>query len=174
MDAEYKDCYFEDETTVEKAKEIILEELLKIAEKNAEIDYPKENEDVQSTSSSSSFKDAMNSFKAKRAKLDGKANLRSLAEKVIEKYASEPPLNDGENTYKYWKHKSESIDPMERYLAQVAEIYLTPPASSADIERLFSTAGDIFTNETNRLKPENGEKKLFCRENFPLLKLQYD
>ena len=46
--------------------------------------------------------------------------------------------------------------------------------TSADVERLFSTAGDIFTNEQNRLLPENGEKKLFCRENFPLLKLQYD
>ena len=63
---------------------------------------------------------------------------------------------------------------MERYLSQVAEIYLTPPATSADVERLFSTAGDIFTNEQNRLLPENGEKKLFCRENYPLLKLQYD
>ena len=50
----------------------------------------------------------------------------------------------------------------------------------ADVGRLFSTAdvettaGDIFTNEKNRLLPENGEKILFCRENFPLLKLQYD
>ena len=63
---------------------------------------------------------------------------------------------------------------MERILAQVAEIFLTPPGTSSDVERLFSTAGDIFTNEQNRLLPKNGEKKLFCRENFPLLKLQYD
>ena len=93
---------------------------------------------------------------------------------VIENYCSEAPLDDGQSTFQYWKHKSESIDPMERYLAQVAQIYLTPTATSADIERLFSTAGDIFTNEKNRLLPENGEKILFCRENFPLLKLQYD
>ena len=47
-------------------------------------------------------------------------------------------------------------------------------ADSADVERLFSTAGDIFTNEQNRILPENGEKKLFCRgENFPLMKLQW-
>ena len=93
---------------------------------------------------------------------------------VLENYCSESPLDDGESTFKYWKHKSESIDPMERILAQVAEIYLTPPGTSSDVERLFSTAGDIFTNEQNRLLPENGEKKLFCRENFPLLKLHYD
>ena len=66
---------------------------------------------------------------------------------VIENYCSEPPLDDGQSTFQYWKHKSESIDPMERCLAQVAQIYLTPTATSADIERLFSTAGDIFTNE---------------------------
>ena len=37
----------------------------------------------------------------------------------------------------------------------------------ADVGRLFSTAdvettaGDIFTNEQNRILPENGEKKSF-------------
>ena len=37
----------------------------------------------------------------------------------------------------------------------------------ADVERLFSTAdvettaGDIFTDEQNRILPENGKKKTF-------------
>ena len=39
--------------------------------------------------------------------------------------------------------------------------YLTPPPSSADVERLFSTAGHIYSDDRNRLKPENLDKLLF-------------
>ena len=47
------------------------------------------------------------------------------------------------------------------------------PASSVDIERLFSTAADIVTNDRNRINPEKAEKVLFCHENFPRNKYQY-
>ena len=85
MDPQFKDCYFEDETTVEKARKIVLDEMVKIAEKNATNDVIAENENTASTSTST-FKDAMNSFKAKRPKLDDKSNIRSAAKKVIENY----------------------------------------------------------------------------------------
>ena len=55
----------------------------------------------------------------------------------------------------------------------MAKKYLTPPATSTDVERLFSTAGDILTKERNRLLPENLDKLLFCKENFPLINFQY-
>ena len=41
------------------------------------------------------------------------------------------------------------------------------------VERLFSTAGDIVTNERNQLKPENAEKLLFLRENLPKVNFRY-
>ena len=43
----------------------------------------------------------------------------------------------------------------------------------SDVERLFSTAGDILTDERNRLKPETAEKLLFCRENLPVVDFKY-
>ena len=58
-------------------------------------------------------------------------------------------------------------------LSELAVHYLTPPASSVDIERLFSTAADIVTNDRNRINPEKAEKILFCRENFSLIQYQY-
>ena len=61
----------------------------------------------------------------------------------------------------FWKKMSSSMKPVERAAANLAEYYLTPPATSVDVERLFSTAGDILSNERNKLKPENASKILF-------------
>ena len=54
---------------------------------------------------------------------------------------------------------------------ELAESYLTPHPTTTDVERLFSTAGDIITNERNKLNP--AEKILFLRENLPKIKFQY-
>ena len=54
-------------------------------------------------------------------------------------------------------------------LTKMAKKYLTPPPTSTDVERLFSTAGDILS----RLVPENLEKLLFCRENLPVVGFCY-
>ena len=53
-----------------------------------------------------------------------------------------------------------------RAMTKMAEIYLTPPPTTTDVERLFSTAGDIITNERNRLLPATAERLLFLRENL--------
>ena len=58
-------------------------------------------------------------------------------------------------------------------MAKLAEIYLTPPPTSTDVERIFSTAGDIITNERNRLLPATAEMLLFLRENLPRINFKY-
>ena len=73
----------------------------------------------------------------------------------------------------FWRHKSLSLKPIDREIAKLAQFYLTPPPTSVDVERLFSTAGDILTNERSTLNPENAEKILFCRENFKHVDFQY-
>ena len=55
-----------------------MDEIIKIAEK-ATSDVDVNNENTPSTSNNSTFKDAMNSFKAKRLKLDGQSNNIRLA-----------------------------------------------------------------------------------------------
>ena len=55
----------------------------------------------------------------------------------------------------------------------MAEIYLTPPPTTTDMERLFSTAGDIITKEWNRLLPATAERLLFLRENLPRINFKY-
>ena len=58
--------------------------------------------------------------------------------------------------------------------SKVAELYLSPPATSVDVERLFSTAGDIRTQERNSLLPENAAKLLFLKENLPRIGFNYE
>ena len=63
---------------------------------------------------------------------------------------------------------------MKKALAECALKYLTPTVSTVNVERLFSTAGDIVTDERNRLKPENASKILLTRESLPIINFRYD
>ena len=62
---------------------------------------------------------------------------------------------------------------LDREVSKLAQYYLTSPACSVDVERLFSTAGDIITDERNLLNPETAEKLLFCRENLKHVNYEY-
>ena len=42
------------------------------------------------------------------------------------------------------------------------------------VERIFSTAGEISTNDRNRLKPKTAEILSFLRENMPKIQFSYD
>ena len=42
------------------------------------------------------------------------------------------------------------------------------------VERIFSTAGEILTNDRNRLKPKTAEILLFLHENMPKIQFSYD
>ena len=75
--------------------------------------------------------------------------------------------------FEYWHRMSKSMNPLNRAVADLAAYYLTPPPGSVDVERLFSTAGDILRDERNRLKPENAAMMLFLRENLPLINFDY-
>ena len=63
---------------------------------------------------------------------------------------------------------------MKKALADCAVKYLTPTVSTVNVERLFSTAGDIVTDERNRLKTENASKILLTRESLPIINFRYD
>ena len=50
--------------------------------------------------------------------------------------------------------------------------FLTPPPTSTDVERLFSTAGLLADDKRAKLLPENLERLLFLRENILLLNFE--
>ena len=74
-------------------------------------------------------------------------NSRVTAEKAVEDYLSLPlsdPMENGEDTFKFWRNYSVTNDKAQKALCQLARHYLTPPPTSTDIERLFSTAGGEY------------------------------
>jgi len=53
-------------------------------------------------------------------------------------------------------------------LSRLAKKYLSFPASSVAVERIFSTAGNIVTRRRAKMKPENIERWCFLAENADL------
>jgi hypothetical protein len=61
-----------------------------------------------------------------------------------------------------WWAKNQSKYP---HLAEMARVYLSAFASSADVERLFSNAGQILTKLRTSMKPAKMEQVLVCHSN---------
>ena len=68
-----------------------------------------------------------------------------------------------------------SKGPVGEALISVVKKYLTPPATSTAVERLFSAAGLIMEAKQNRLCPDKLNQLLFVREGFLLgvIKLEW-
>lgn len=90
--------------------------------------------------------------------------------KVIEEltcYLNEAPdqiLKSG--PLHYWKQHAGRF----KYLSTIALSLFCIPASSANIERVFSVAKDILSAKRNRMKSELFRRILFIRRNYNLLK----
>ena len=67
-----------------------------------------------------------------------------------------------ENWIEFWKNNENQFS----FIAKIAPNYLSIPASSAPVERLFSIAGKIFWPERCRLTDKNFETLMFVRSNF--------
>jgi hypothetical protein len=65
----------------------------------------------------------------------------------------------------FWWNQKKVILPN---LAIQARVYLAIPATSVPSERLFSSAGNVFTKKRNRLSQNNLHNILFLRENCKL------
>jgi hypothetical protein len=83
------------------------------------------------------------------------------AEKLLQEYLDAPPST---LCLLFWKDYSKSGNVLKLELSKIALFYLTPLLTSTDVERLFSTAGDILTKERNRLVPKNAENCYFVKK----------
>ena len=88
------------------------------------------------------------------------------AEDVLNNYLKSPI--EEKKCLEYWKEYEKNAGgcKIKMALARLAKKHLTPPATSTDVERLFSVAGNILTDVRNRLLPDNVEKLLFMRANM--------
>lgn len=64
----------------------------------------------------------------------------------------------------YWSKEVEAAgSPAKEALVRVAKKYLTPLATSVDVERLFSGCGAALTKKRNSLCPESGPPTVWTR-----------
>ena len=72
----------------------------------------------------------------------------------VSSYIALPNLKEDENPLEFWKEQQTSYPK----LVKLAIRYLSVPASSAPVERLFSISGKIFRQERCRLSDEHFQK----------------
>jgi len=68
---------------------------------------------------------------------------------------------------RWWELQAPGLEakgPAGTALVALAKRYLTPPATSTAVERLFSAAGLIMDSKRNKLCPTFVDKLLFLRE----------
>lgn len=75
----------------------------------------------------------------------------------LKHYLDQPTIPLSENILQFWNtHR-----PIYPFLSKIIEPYLTIVVTSVPSERLFSKAGNIMTENRNRLTGENLHKLLF-------------
>ena len=77
---------------------------------------------------------------------------------------------------KYWEKQELEFGShgVNGAMCKLARKYLTPPPTSTDVERLFSTAGLTVSDIRSRLSPATLEKLLFLRENILVCNFNLD
>ena len=84
--------------------------------------------------------------------------------KEIDNYIGMGTLEEGDDPRKWWMRNAVNFP----FLSALARVYLGTPPGSVESERIFSTAGNIYSAKTNRLLPQEAEKILFCHRNLRL------
>ena len=80
-------------------------------------------------------------------------------------YLEKPLLSQSANPLEFWKEMSNG-DRYQQAFAKVAKFFLTPPCSTVDVERLFATAGQIYTPKRMSLNAPKVENSLFLNQNM--------
>ena len=85
------------------------------------------------------------------------------AELQVSAYKKEAPVSLTTSPLTWWKDQ-EYTYPL---LAKVARNLLCIPATSVPSERVFSTAGDIVTQQRSSIKPKHVDMLIFLKKNLP-------
>lgn len=88
-------------------------------------------------------------------------------EQVEKDFAETPSISEDADVFEFWT-KHESLYPD---VADIAFDLLTIPASSAPVERLFSTAGSVSAGKRNRISGDKLEREVFIKKNKHFLQL---
>ena len=86
----------------------------------------------------------------------------SSADEEVNRYLALPIISRDQDPLNWWRVNADQFPSV----SAVARRYLGAPSTSVDSERLFSSASDVYTNDRNRLLPQNAEKLMFIKHNL--------
>ena len=182
LDPRFKKAFFQNQTKADEAVKSLLD-ALKLAIQNDEDEAENtEPGNAASDGPSTSSGDSGTADNLSIQHLMKKALENSLyenteattPEEVLNEYMNSPLIQSG--CLKFWKDYETKADgnKVKKALSKLARKVLTPPPTSTDVERLFSTAANILTEKRNRLLPVNVEKLLFLKSNMELCNYQLE
>ena len=93
---------------------------------------------------------------------------KETAEDVIKEYLNSDSVEVDGKPLAWWSKYQDRADGsvIKLSLCKLAKLYLTPPPTSTNCERLFSIAGQVMDEKRATLLPERLDKILFLRENI--------
>ena len=100
---------------------------------------------------------------------ENEISIYQKAEVEVNDYLRASRISRKEDPIRYWENTSEKW----YMLARLANKFFSAPATSAESERLFSTAGLIVTNLRKKLLPTNVDTLLFLHHNLNVLEFNY-
>ena len=171
LDPRYKKNFFTSKAAKESAVASLLEEFKEEVKKSTGLDGLLEQPAVDHEEVLDDEKFTMKSLMKKvitksQKEENSNTDLSGKEMEVLQAYLSSPV--EEKRCLGFWKEFEQNSlgNPVKLALAKLAKKYLTPPPTSTDVERLFSVAGLILSDERNRLLPENVDKLLFIKENI--------
>ena len=159
LDPEFKLKWCSDTTEISNARNIILKELEKVASDMTGTCNIEEICEETSGNQPPSKKTKLFSFMSD----DHISKEVKSAQQEFDDYLQLVHTKDeiGKGSLEFWKNNGSRFPIMKK----LAMMYLSIPASSAPIERYFSTAGKIMRQDRARLLPKNFEKLIFLKVN---------
>ena len=153
-DPRFKKWHFQHATPVANAVQIIKNELRKSGQqirlKSSE-NLPSTSKDTNNCQSIWKFHDSL--YEKQQNKEFNDDHIFS----EVTHYLKELPVKRTENPFRYW-NTNQQIYP---FLYKIALKYLSIPATSVSTERLVSEAGDVKTDDRNKLTAEHLNELMF-------------
>ena len=105
--------------------------------------------------------------KSQNQGISERSDMRETIRDQLMRFEVSPMASFRKSPLEYWRDRSAMTEKIwVKEMGNLAKIYMTPPPSSVDVERLFSSASHIITKQRNRLLPDNAERLLFVHQNI--------
>ena len=173
LDQRYKNGFFRDADKKAKAEER-LKQLLEIEVMRLPVPDAAEVAAMPSSSSESNNNTLAAMFARRKMSVNNNPRRETSAsiDKVLQDYFEAKLENNNLASWRKYEEAGKDVR-AKVALCRLAKKFLTPPPTSTNTERLFSTAGNIVDGRAS-LSPENLERLLFLRENMIMQNISLD